>query len=205
MEIPASSVTYALIVANVVASLYALVFDEEFTEQFAFDVGAVSRRKQTYRIFTSSFLHVNLFHLLFNMVALFSFGPYVEITLGKAGFLVVYFGAILASGIFSFYINRRNLTYTSVGASDAVSGVVFAFILFQPLSTLYMFPIPFPIPALLFGVIFLVVSSTLISRDNRRIAHEGHLGGAVAGMVLTILMVPAVVPHFFRAIGSVLS
>lgn len=198
MEIPNAPLTYALIIANLVASLYALFFDHDFVEQFKFEVDAVRRRGQHYRVFTSSFLHNDLFHLLFNMMALFSFGPYVEILLGRTGYSVVYFGAILASGILSFYVNRRDGSYSSVGASDAVSGVIFSFILFYPMDALYIFPLPIPIPAIIFGVIFIVLSSVLMNRENRRIAHEGHLGGALAGIVLTIAMVPNAVTIFFE-------
>ena len=122
--------TYALIIANLIASLYGLLGDRQFVSEFSFNVGAVARRKQHYRIFTSSFLHVDFFHLLFNMMTLYFFGPTVEALLGTDGFLVVYFGAILVSGIVSFYANRDNLLYSSIGASDAVSGVLLSFCLF---------------------------------------------------------------------------
>ena len=194
---PVASATYALIVANLVASLWALFFDRDFLNQFAFHVGAVTRQGQHYRVFTSSFLHNDLFHLAFNMWALFLFGPAIEMRLGKTGFLVVYFGAILVSGILSWYFNRRDLNYSSVGASDAVSGILFSFILFYPFSTLMIFPLLLPIPAWLFGILFLIISSLLINADNRRVAHEGHLGGALAGLVLTALMVPTAFMQYF--------
>ncbi|MEL6506999.1 MAG: rhomboid family intramembrane serine protease [Pseudomonadota bacterium] len=191
MEIPNAPVTLALILANVVVSLYALFGDQEFIEHFKFEVHALRRRGQHYRIFSSSFLHNDLFHLFFNMMALFSFGPYLEQLMGRAGFLVVYFGAILVSGIVSFYVNRQDGAYSSVGASDAVSGVVFGFILFYPLESLYIFPLPVPIPAIVFGALFIIISSFLMDRQDRRIAHESHLAGAAAGVVLTIAMQPA--------------
>lgn len=198
MDIPNAPVTYALIIANLVASLYALFFDPDFVDQFKFEVDGLRRKGQHYRIFTSSFLHNDLFHLLFNMMALFSFGPYIELLLGRTGFIVIYFGAILASGILSFYVNRGDGAYSSVGASDAVSGIIFSFILFYPMDALYIFPLPIPIPAIIFGAIFIVLSSVLMNRENRRIAHEGHLGGAIAGIVLTIAMVPAAAGIFFE-------
>ncbi len=124
MEFAGAPATYALIIANLIASLYGLIGDRRFVSDFAFQVGAVARKKQHYRIFTSSFLHADYFHLLFNMMTLWFFGPTVEKILGTDGFLVVYFGAILVSGIVSFYARRGDLAYSSIGASDAVSGVV---------------------------------------------------------------------------------
>ena len=197
MDLAIAPVTYAMIVANIIASSWAFFFDRNFTGQFAFNVGAIARHKQHYRVFTSSFLHNDPIHLTFNMVALFSFGPLVEAVLGRTGFFVVYFGAILSSGILSFFVNRRNDQYTSVGASDAVSGVIFAGILISPFDELFIFPIPFAIPAWGFGFLFLGISTLLMGAENRRIAHEGHLGGALAGIALTALMLPRLVTGWF--------
>jgi len=198
MDLPHAPVTYALIITNLIVSLYAWYVDHDFIDTFKFEVHALAQRGQHYRVFSSSFLHNDLFHLLFNMMALFSFGPYVENTLGRTGFMVVYFGAILASGILSFFLNRKDGAYSSLGASDAVSGVIFSYILFNPLNALYFLFLPVPIPAILFGAFFIVLSSVLMNRENRRVAHEGHLGGAIAGVVLTIVMIPASIGIFFE-------
>jgi len=189
--------TIALIIANLIASLYGLLGDRRFIGEYAFHVGALARARQHYRVFTSSFLHADFFHLLFNMMTLYFFGPTVEEILGTDGFLVVYFGAILVSGVVSFYVNRNNLNYSSIGASDAVSGVVLSFCVFYPFASIYFFLIPIGIPAILYGVLFIVISAKLMGRDGSRIAHEGHLGGAIAGVVLTVAMKPEVLGRFF--------
>lgn len=196
MELPGAPATYALIIANIVASVYALAFDRNFAGAFAFNVGALTNRKEHYRVFTSSFLHGDYFHLGFNMLTLLFFGPVVELTLGTDGFLVVYFGAVLASGILSFYMNRNNSGYTSLGASDGVSGVILSFCMFYPMEEIYFLFVPFGIPAILYGVLFMLISANMMGGSGR-IAHEGHLGGALAGVVLTILMRPEVVTGFF--------
>lgn len=188
--------TVALLCVNVIVSLYALLFDRTFINQFAFQVHAVHDLKQQYRIITSSFLHANIPHLILNMLTLFFFGPEVERIFGMLGFLVIYFGAILASGAVSLKVNRNNPGYSSVGASDAVSGVVLSFCCFHPLQPLYIMFIPIPIPAILYGVIFIALSAQLMERTNRVIAHEGHLGGALAGVALSILMKPEIVTRF---------
>lgn len=197
MDILSSPATLALICVNVIIGIYAFYIDRTFINQFAFQVHAVRDQKQYYRILTSSFLHANLAHLLLNMMTLFFFGPEIERILGKLGFLVVYFGAIFASGYVSLKVNRDNPSYSSIGASDAVSGVVLSFCCFHPFQPLYLMFIPIPIPAILYGVLFMAISAQLMERSNRVIAHEGHLGGALAGVALTILMRPDVITRFF--------
>ncbi len=197
MDLSNAPATYTLIAANLIASIYALAVDQKFVSQFAFHVGAIARQRQHYRVFTSSFLHGDAFHLLFNMMTLFFFGPAVEARLGADGFLVVYFGAVMASGVVSFYVNRRDLNYTSLGASDGVAGTVLAFCVFEPFASIYFFFIPIPIPAILFGVLFIVISAAMIRRDTGRIAHEAHLAGALAGVLLTIAMRPDLVARVF--------
>ncbi len=197
MELPGAPATYALIIANLIASLYGLLVDPRFVQSYLFNVGALTREKQHYRVFTSSFLHGDLFHLMFNMMTLFYFGPVVEQILGTDGFLVVYFGAVLTSGIVSFYVNRDKPDYSSLGASDGVSGIILSFCVFYPFENIYFLFIPVGIPAILFAVGFVAISAGMMGREGGRIAHEGHLGGALAGIVLTILMRPEVLGNLF--------
>lgn len=197
MEIADAPATYALIFANLVVSAYAFFIDRGFINHFAFQVDAVVKKEQHYRVITSSFLHVGAFHLLFNMMTLFFFGPTVEEILGKLGFLVVYFGAIIASGVTTAIVHRKNGSYSSVGASDAVSGVLLSFCVFFPLQPIYIMFIPVGIPALLYGFLFIVLSARLMGEPGSRVAHEGHLGGAVAGVILTLLMKPEAITRFF--------
>jgi membrane associated rhomboid family serine protease len=111
---------------------------------------------------------------------------------------VVYVGSILSSGFVSLHFNRDNPAYASVGASDAVSGVVLSYCCFYPFSNLYILFFPFPIPAILYGVLFIAISAQLMERSDRVIAHEGHLGGALGGAALTMLMRPEVVTRIFN-------
>lgn len=189
--------TYALIVVNIAVSLYAFFGDRNFINQFAFQVRAVAEEKQHYRVVTSSFLHANGPHLLLNLLTIWFFGPPVEALLGTQGFLVIYFGAILVSGLVSLRVNRDNPSYSSVGASDAASGLVLSFCCFHPFQPIYFLFVPFGIPAILYGALFIIISARLMERPDRVIAHEGHLGGAIAGAALTVLMRPAVVTQFF--------
>ncbi|MEM8936624.1 MAG: rhomboid family intramembrane serine protease [Pseudomonadota bacterium] len=197
MDMPAAPATLILLAVNIIVSISALTFASGLLPRYAFNVGALAFDKQHYRVFTSSFLHGDYLHLAFNMLTLWFFGPTVEGILGTDGFLVVYFGAVLVSGIVSFYVNRKKPDYSSIGASDAVSGVVLSFCLFFPMTPLYIFFIPIGIPAILYGVLFMLISANLLGRTGNRIAHEGHLGGALAGVLLTILMEPGVLTRWF--------
>lgn len=197
MDLTSAPATMALIAVNLFISLYAFYGDRRFVNDFSFQIGAVRERKQHYRIITSSFLHANFAHLLLNMLTLFFFGPEVERLLGRLGFVVIYFGAILVSGFISLKVNRNNSAYASIGASDAVSGVVLSYCCFYPLQPLYILFIPIGVPAILYGALFIVISAKMMERSNRVIAHEGHLGGALAGVGLTLLMRPDIVSGLF--------
>lgn len=196
MEFSAAPATYALMLTTILVSIYGLSVDQDFTRRFLFNVGALQRDKEHFRVFTSSFLHGNYPHLAVNMITLWFFGPAIERILGTDGFLVVYFGAVLTSGILSFYVNKNNPNYSSLGASDGVSGVVLSFCLFYPLQPLSILFVPIGVPAILYGALFILISANLMGREGNRIAHEGHLGGAVAGAVLTVLMKPEIIDRF---------
>lgn len=189
MNFSETPATYALIVATVGASLYALFGDRGFVDAYAFRVGAV-RKGAIARYVTSGFLHGDLLHLGVNMLTFWSFGPAVERVLGTDGLLLLYFGSMIAGGLMIMAVNAKNPDYAAIGASGAVSGVVIAFCLFRPFDKLYVFPLPFGVPAALFAVLFVLFSAQLMRAPGRVVSHEGHLGGALGGLVLTLLMQP---------------
>jgi len=197
MDFYTAPATYALILANVLASGYAFFVDRQFMDEFAFHVGAVTRGKQYHRIFTSAFLHADMLHLLFNMMTLYFFGPVVEATLGTDGMIVIYFGSIVASKIAAILNNRDNPNYSAVGASGAVSGVILSFCMFYPLENIYLLGLPIGIPAILFGVGYMALSAQLMGNAGRVIGHEAHIGGAAGGIILTILMRPDAITQWF--------
>lgn len=192
-------ITSALIGANLVASLFAFA-SREFYEQNLFRIGNILRRHEYHRALTSGFLHVDPIHLLMNMYVLWIFGPYLEAWLGVGGYLIVYFGALLGASAWMLWEKRNNLNYSAVGASGAVSGVILGFCLFQPFAQLSVFFIP--MPAIVFGIGYIALSLFLSQRQNTVIAHGAHLGGALAGLVLTALLRPDVVGDFIRAVSG---
>ena len=197
----AAPITTFLLAVNVLVSLHALFVDPGALDRYAFRPVEMRERKEWYRMITGAFLHANLVHLLFNMMTLYFFGPYLEARrLGELPFLVVYFGSLLAAHAYAYVRHRNDPDYAAVGASGAISGVLLSFCLFEPMSPIYIFLIPVGIPAILFAVLFIAFSSYAVRDANRggggRIAHDAHLGGAIAGLVLTIILSPSVLRIF---------
>ena len=150
------------------------------------------RDREFHAVVTSSFVHGSGFHLALNMLTLFFFGPSLEAILGGTQFIIVYGASLLVSGIVSTIIFRNEPNYISIGASDAVSGVVFSFCLFEPMAQLYLFFV-LPIPAFLFAFLFVGYSIYAMKRMDDRIAHEAHLAGAITGIIVTIILNPSVI------------
>ena len=186
----AAPVTYILILINVVASFLAFSNRAVF-DYGVFEVGAVVKRYEVHRLVTSAFLHASPTHLMVNMLTLYFFGPALEspVMLGAKGFVLVYVGALLAGGLWSLVENLDKPDYAAVGASGAVSGVVLAFCLFQPFAMLLVFFI-LPMPAILFAVLYIGYSAFASGDEASRIGHEAHLGGAIAGLLITMTLHP---------------
>lgn len=196
-------VTSLLIAANVVASLFALS-NTQFMEKNLFHVGPILSGKEWHRMVTSGFLHGGFLHLFVNMYVLFMFGGFIERTLGTTAYLVVYFAALLGGNGWALLENKNKPSYRALGASGATSGIVMSFILFRPFEPLMIFPIPFFMPAVVLGLLFLVGSAILSQRENKSIGHEAHLGGALAGILATILMHPNALSNFSSEVAQAL-
>lgn len=193
-------VTLFFLVLNVAVGAYTLLANPSLIDQWAFKPYRVVREREWSRWVTAGFVHVGFAHLLFNMVTLYFFGPYVEAVLGSVRFLIVYLGSELAANALTYAKYRNAPQYSAVGASGAISGVLFAFCLFEPFAMLgIMFIIP--MPAIVFAVLYVALSIYASRREVGRVAHEAHLGGALGGLALTILLYPAAVSIFLDQIG----
>lgn len=196
-------VTSLLIAGNVVASLIALS-NPPFMARNLFHVGPILERKEWHRMVTSGFLHGGFLHLLVNMYVLFMFGGFVERVVGPVSYLIIYFAALLGGNAWALLENRSKPSYRALGASGATSGIVMSFILFRPFEPLMIFPIPFFMPAVILGILFLVGSAILSQRENKAIGHEAHLGGALAGILVTIAVLPAALSNFSQQVARAL-
>ncbi len=156
------------------------------------------REKRFYSLLTSGFVHANFIHLFFNLFTFYFFAFPLERILGSPRFLLVYLVALIVADLPSLWIHRNDPNYRSLGASGAVSGVVFGFILYFPKVKLYLFLLPFGIPAYLFAFFFLAGSYYLARERSSFINHSAHFWGAIAGLVMTMLVDPAAVTIFWN-------
>ncbi len=178
-----------IIVINLIVSWRGFQDPRAF-QTGVFEVGRVLRDKEYHRLLTSGFLHVSWSHLLFNMLSLYFFAGNVEGYLGSLNFLLIYMGSLIGGNLFSLFIHRHNPVYRAVGASGAVSGVIFAAIALFPGMELAFIFIPIPFPAWLFGLGFVLYSIYGIRSQRDNIGHEAHLGGAIIGLLIALALRP---------------
>ncbi len=204
LDLTQTPITLLLLIVNVVVSLFVLHRRPQLMTRLAFRPERILRHGEVHRLITAGFVHVNGAHLLVNMLTLYFFGPWLEVTLGPIGYLILYFGSDLAAQGLALAIHRRNARYSAVGASGAITGVVFAFCVYAPFEKLYLF-FAIPIPAILFAIGFVAIS--LYAMQNRGpnqvggLAHEAHLGGALGGVAILLLLDPSALPRFMNQIG----
>ena len=180
--------TLVLIAMNVIASVFAFN-NRDFFDRFCFWIGPIRQGEEWYRFVTSAFLHVNGLHLLINMYVLYMFGQILEAYVGSGGFLILYFASLLGGNLWEYADKHNEAGYRAVGASGATSGVITGFCLFFPFTMLYLF-FAIPMWAIVFGVGFIVGSFILSQRDQTMVAHGAHLGGALTGLVIAMLLRP---------------
>lgn len=190
------SITLALIIFTSLISFTAFG-SQKLIQDLIFYPPAITKKGQWYRFFTCGLIHADWEHLLFNMFSLYMFGEMVEVyytsemlfgETGKWCYLMLYGGALLFSLIPTFFKHRHDYQYQSLGASGAVSAVVFAGILFNPTARLGFFIIPPVIPGYIFGPLYLILSTWMERKGKDNINHSAHIWGALFGLVFTIAM-----------------
>jgi membrane associated rhomboid family serine protease len=179
-------ITIIIIAANVIIS-YKGFGDFSFFEKYKFNVGAV-RRGEQFRLFSSGFLHIDNAHLFFNMFSLYVFADIVINDLGVYNYLIIYLGSLILGNLLSLYFHKDEYFYSAVGASGAVMGVIYSAILLQPGMSLYLFFIPIPIPAYIFGIGYLLYSIYGMKNRVGNIGHDAHFGGAIGGYIITLIV-----------------
>ncbi|WP_415060437.1 rhomboid family intramembrane serine protease [Flavobacterium sp.] len=177
-----------LIAANVLISFKAFE-DEYFFRKYEFHIGSI-RAGQHIRMLSSAFLHVDIAHLAFNMLTLYFFAPVVTSFLGTPSFLMIYLGSLLCGNLLTLQFHKDEYHYRAVGASGAVTGILYSAILLQPGMNLYMFFIPIPIPAYIFGIVYLLYSIYGMKSRTDNIGHTAHFGGAIGGYLITLSKEP---------------
>ena len=198
-----NNVVYIIIAITTLVS-YNGFKDRVFFEKYMLRVGSILNGKEYFRIISSGFLHADWVHLFFNMFTLYFFGPEVMAHAGITNFIIIYLGSLVFGSLLSIYFNKKDFRYSAIGASGAVSGVIFSSIILFPSMSLFIIPIPFPIPGWLFGIGYVLYSIYGMKKQLGNIGHGAHLGGGIAGILITILLMPSVVAQSWMTILLVL-
>ena len=189
MTLPISA-ALIIFVVTIATSLIGLFGAPKLLDRSLFRPYWFLRRRQYDTIVLSGLVHADLMHLIFNMMTFYFFGFQLESIIGPIHFLVLYFAGLLISHAGTYIKQKQNPEYACLGASGAISAVLFAAIVFYPEQSLFIFPIPVPIPAPLFGVGYLAYSWYAARNPHGRINHDAHLGGAITGLVYVALIAP---------------
>lgn len=196
-------VTLLLIIINSVVT-YKGLKNHGFFENYSFEIDKVFINKEYTRMITSGFLHVSWIHLIVNMLSLYFFSNALEVQMGLLKFLLIYFGSLLGGNIFSLIVHKNHGSYSAVGASGAVSGIIFAAIALFPGFGIRFFGIPFSVPAWLYGIAFVLYAIYGIRSPKDNIGHEAHLGGALTGLIIAIIMEPSSLVYNYLTILIIL-
>jgi len=184
-DIPHAPVTLLLIGVNVAISLWAFRRNpgDLVSEEFLFMPSEVQHGRNLRGMLLSQCAHADMAHLIFNMMTLFFFGPVVEGLLGPAKLLLIYVVAAAGSTLLTFLVHRNTPGYRALGASGAITGVLFAAIVLEPRMDLSLYFLPIGIPAPAFAIGYVLVSIWAARRRLGNIGHEAHIGGAVTGLL----------------------
>jgi membrane associated rhomboid family serine protease len=196
--------TGGIIIATVLISLYGFHNNSSY-EKSIFSVEAILVNRQYYRLITSQFFHIDWTHLAFNMFSFYSFARHVELIYGIPVTALIYFCSAIGGDLLALMLHRKNPHYRAVGASGAICGMIFASIFLLPGGSVIVFPIPMPIPSWLFAILFILGTIYGIGRQRSDIGHEAHLGGALSGVMLAILITPDILFKDYLLLISVIT
>jgi len=196
------SVALVIFVATLAASLLGLFAAPKIIERSLFRPYYFLRRQQYDTIVTSGFVHADLPHLIFNMMTFWFFAFPLEKEIGPVRFALLYFLGLVVSDAGTYFKHRNDPQYASLGASGAISAVLFAAIVYFPWMKLFIIPIPVPIPAPLFAVGYVAYTWYSARQARGRINHDAHLGGALFGVLFVVLTDPAAFGQLLRWAGG---
>lgn len=198
-------VTLALIAVTVIVSWQAWQ-QPRLLDRLILWPPAIDRHRQYDRLLTHGFIHADWGHLLFNMITLYSFGStmerYFADRITSVGYLLFYLSAVVVAILPTYMRHKHDAHYRSLGASGAVSAVLFAFILLSPWSSIYVFLIPIGIPAIVYAVLYVAYSIWMDRRGGDNINHSAHLWGGLYGVMFTLLQDPGQAGRFLQRLAG---
>ncbi|MFC2427224.1 MAG: rhomboid family intramembrane serine protease [Capnocytophaga leadbetteri] len=185
------SISFIIILIATIAMSYYGFNNATFFNRYMFNVGAVQKGDYV-RLISSGFLHANWEHLIFNMISLFFFYEVVTDSMGELLFVLIYFGSMLLGNVFSLQIYKRQSYYSAIGASGAVSGIIFTAIALYPKAIKVNF-----LPGWLFGALYFGYSVFMMFNPQKgdNLGHTAHIGGALFGLAVVVLYAPTIVMH----------
>lgn len=196
-EAPVASIIF---IFTIITSIYAFN-DHDLYGRFMLHPYSVAKGKKWVTLISSGLIHADWMHLFFNMFTFFAFAFQLETLIGHWQFGLLYFVSMVLADIPSVMKHKNHFWYNSLGASGAISGVLFSFILYFPLSKIMVFPLPFGIPSILFGVLYLVYCYFMSKQSKDNINHDAHFFGALTGIIITLVLVQGIIPHFLQQLG----
>lgn len=191
-----------LFAATIVTSLAGLFGDPRIVERSLFRPYWFLRRRQYATLALSGFVHADLGHLLFNMVTFYFFAFPMERFLGTPRFLLLYAAGLVLSHGCTWVRHRDEPAYATLGASGAIAAVLFAYVVYFPRSELIILPFPFPIPAVLFAVAYVVYSFYASRQTGGRVNHDAHLCGAITGLAFVLVTDPQAYARLFTVVAG---
>ena len=199
MNIP--KFTIFLIIAISLTSIYGFG-NIDFFNKFSFSVNGIRKRKEFSRVLTSSFVHVDILHLFFNVFTLHSFASVIEFRYSPQIMMISFFLGVLFGNLFSLAKNWKVDRYTAVGASGGVCSILYTSVFLTENGSIYMMFIPVPIPDRIFAVLFILVSYILMKKGRDKIGHDAHIGGALIGTIVAICIAPFIIFQEYIVIGA---
>lgn len=193
---PVASIIF---VFTLVTSLYAF-YDQSLYGKFMLHPYSVSKGNKVFTLITSGLIHADWMHLFFNLFTFYAFAFMLEQMMGSWQFGLMYFIALILSDLPTVFKHKDDFHYNSLGASGAISAVLFSYILYNPLSKIYIMFIPIGIPAVAFGGLYLIYCAYASKNSRDNINHDAHFFGALTGLIFTVIFVPGIIQHFIAAL-----